>query len=479
MSQSKTLLRYGGFVFSVGSARAIGIVISSITFPYVVRRLGVETYGLWSYVAAVCLFVNGVANPGLTAYATQQVAARRKEAFDLVTEILALRVVATALAILLLLGLAAIERSPDVRHLLRFYGIGVLLTGLANSDYLLGALELFHVRSLLTVAQQLLYALGLFRLVHGPKDVDWLAASILASSFLANLAGWVFLAWNGLRLHWSVRPRRWKSILVPSGHYAASNLLSNLYHRSGHLLVRWLLGEYGLGLYAAAVRFADIIQQFIGVILSVFMPRLAKAAQSPSDVARVARLAVTVIAFVSLPIMAGAIATAHLIVPWVFGAKYLGDIQLVRWISPYLVAAPAASLLAGTILYAVGRHRAYVATTACGAIAGVVAYLVLIPILGLKGAALAFVFGQAVVAAAAYALLPRDVREACKNPYIAVAAAASLGMMLVVRLVNSHTSRPLVVLSAGILAYALLSIWPVKRFLSREFGFGARALTHG
>ena len=479
MSRVKTLLRYGGFVFSVGSARAIGILLSSITFPYLIRRLGVETYGLWSYVVAVCVFINGLANPGLTVYTGQQVAERRRQAFDLVPDILTLRILATAVAVLVMLGVALVDRRPEVKYLLRFFGVGLLLVNVAGSEYLLGALEMFHVRSMLAVVQQAVYAIGIFALVRSPRDVKWLAASILVSTLLSNLAGWVFLWKAGLNLHWTVQPGRWKSILVPSAHYAASNLMSNLYHRSGHLVVRWFLGEYALGLYAAAARFTDILQQFVGVILNVIMPRIAVSAKSPVEVARVSRMAVTLIAFVTLPLLTGTISTAHLIVPWIFGAKYLADIRLLQWMSPCILAAPAASLLSGTILYAMGRHRAYFASTAAGAVVGVVSYLILIPTLGLTGAALAFSFGQIVVAVTAYALMPPEVREACKNPYIAAAAAASVAMMLVVRLVNLHTSRPALVISAGALAYALLCIWPAKRWLGQEFGLGARVLTHG
>src|SRR5690242_5067194 len=86
-----SLVRYGGFVFSVGAARSVGILISSLTFPFLVHRLGVEVYGYWSYAVAVLAFLAALSNPGLTVYATQQVAARRAEAFDLIPNILVLR----------------------------------------------------------------------------------------------------------------------------------------------------------------------------------------------------------------------------------------------------------------------------------------------------------------------------------------------------------------------------------------------------
>lgn len=447
----------------------IGIVLSSLTFPYLVRRLGVDLYGLWSYVVACCAFFTNIANPGLNAYVAQQVAARRKEALEMIPDVLVLRTIATAIAIVLLLGFTVFDRRADVRYLLRFYGVGALLVGLTNADHLLSALEMFHVRSLLAVLQQALYAIGIFLLVRSPKEIVWLPISILASALLTNLPGWFFLYQQGLRLQ-HLQPGRWKRILVPSGHYAMSTLMSNLYHRTGHLLVRWFLGEHALGLYAAAVRFLEIIEQFFALVLSVFMPRIAIAAKSDAEVGRLARMAVTVTAVVNIPVMAGVLSTTHLAVPWVLGTQFLEDVHLLRWMSPHLLMAPASSLLAGTILYALGRHRAYFASTAIGALAGLVSYIVLIPTLGLTGAALAFVCGQFFVAAAAYALLSRNLHGLLKNPYIAMAVTASVLMVAVVRIVNSYTSRPVLVFAAGALVYVLLCAWPVKRWLLRELG---------
>ena len=90
-------LRYGGFVFSVGSARVIGVIISSLTFPFLLRRLGVEMYGSWSYVLVICGFVDLIANPGLTSFAIQQVAAKRNLAVDTVSDVLTLRLLTTIL----------------------------------------------------------------------------------------------------------------------------------------------------------------------------------------------------------------------------------------------------------------------------------------------------------------------------------------------------------------------------------------------
>lgn len=465
-----TLFRYGAYVFSVGGARVAGLLITSLTFPFLVRHLGVQMYGLWSYVVALCAFLGTVSNPGLTTYAAQQIAARREEAFEIIADVLVLRLFSVLVAGAVLLAVATLERRADVRHLLYWYGIGILLVNLLGSDYLLTGLEMFHARSVLTLIQQALYAVGIFGFVRTPANVIWVPTSILASVIITNTLAWLLLWKRGVRFRFHIRPARWKGILVPSGHYALSALMSNVYHRTGHIVVRWMLDEQALGFYAAAARFVDIVRNFATIVLGIMMPRMALSAKSERDMMRFARFAVSVTALVSIPLMLGTIVTAPQLVQLVLGSQYAGAISLLRWMSPYLVTAPAASLLTGTMLYAMGRHRAYLASTVGGAMAGVLLYLTLIPIAGLKGAAVAYALAEFVVAAIAYASLPPDLRSLWKSPLVAVAAAAGLLMMATVGILTFRISQPFLLISAGALVYTLASGWFVKKWLVDEFG---------
>ena len=453
MKVPKLALRYGGYVFSVGAARVAGILISTATFPFILRRLGVETYGSWSYVLVVCGFLETVANPGLMSFATQQVAAKRLEAVETVSDVLTLRFLSTLLAIAIILGVAALEPNATVRLLLRFYGIGIFITTWVGADTLLAAMEMFHVRSILAVVQQVLYALGIFVFVRSAKDVIWLPISILVSVIITNVWGWVALWRAGFQptLRWA--PHRWKAIVVPSAHYGAAAVTSTLYHRTGHLVVRWLLGEHALGLYAAAVRFVDILRQFISLVLGVLTPRIAFSAKSEGALRRLTQLAVSIVALLSIPLMFGTIATARLVVPWVMGASYAECVPLVRWMAPFQVAASAATLFSGTLLYALGRYRAYLASTTGGAIAAVVLYITLTPLLGLKGASAAFVAGELAVALVAYALIPRALKGVWKNPTVVVATAGAIPMLVAIGLASSRISQPLVIVAIGSVVY--------------------------
>src|SRR5205807_5960389 len=150
------------------------------------------------------------------------VAAHREEAFETISDVLILRVLASGIAVIAILVVASFEVRQDARLLLRWYGVASVLTGSLSLDYLLSSLELFHVQSFILIAQQSLYAVGIFTMVRSPRDVIWVPVSILASALLTSIIAWTFLWRAGFRFQFSIAPRRWAVIMVPSLHYAAS-----------------------------------------------------------------------------------------------------------------------------------------------------------------------------------------------------------------------------------------------------------------
>jgi polysaccharide transporter, PST family len=455
LSISKSLLRYGGFAVSVTTARIVGTLLTAATFPFLVRRLGVDVYGRWSYVVAMCAFTGLLANPGLTSYAAQQVAARREAAFQTISDVLILRLLASLVAILVVLAVAAFEVRQDARFLLKLYGVASVLTGSLSLDYLLSSLELFHVQSVSSIAQQSLYAVGIFTMVRSPKDVIWVPVSILASALLTSLIGWTFLWRAGFRFRFSIAPRRWSAIMGPSLHYAGSSLMSTLYHRSGHVAVRWYLGEHALGLYAGAARLADVLRNFLSITQTLLMPRMALRAQSADRLSRLTRLAASVLIWFGVPLTVGGIITAPIVVPWLLGSQFQEAVHAFQWVALYMITAPAATLFAGTVLYATGRHRAYFISTLAGAITAVVLCLVLTPLFGVAGACVAYVLGEAGVALCAYSLSPPHVRAAAKTPLLGVAGVASLIMGAALWLAIPRHLHPLALIAIGSAVYVI------------------------
>jgi len=140
-----------------------------------------------------------------------------------------------------------------------------------------------------------------------------------------------------------------------------------------------------------------------------------------------------------LPLMVGILTTAQVLVPLVLGAQYAESARLLPWLAAYVVVAPLAAFFSGTVLYALGKHREYLISTATGAAVAVVAYLLLVPLSGTRGASIAFVLGEAVVAAVAYRMAPEAARDVWNSGLLKVAVAGT-GLMAVA-LVAARLSR--------------------------------------
>jgi O-antigen/teichoic acid export membrane protein len=237
------------------------------------------------------------------------------------------------------------------------------------------------------------------------------------------------------------------------------------------ILVRWFLGDFALGIYAAVTRLLDLLRSFVIIVSQVMMPRMALSAQSGAGFNRLARFSVGVMAVISIPIAVGLFGAAPVIVASVLGTKFVEGVPLLRWMAAYMIAAPMAFLFAGTVLFSLGRHRAYFAATAGGAAAGLILYLTLIPTLGLRGAGLALVLAEFVVVAIAYASLP-ELRDSWKNPLIGVAVGGALLMLVSVRIVSSYTPQGLTSICVGVLVYFVSCGWFLRKYLI------AQALDH-
>jgi polysaccharide transporter, PST family len=463
-----TWLKYGRFMGSVGAARVIGALLTAITFPIILRRLGVEMYGIWSYVIAVLSFLDLVANPGLSSHAGQQVAARRVEASEVVSDSLVLRAFLGVVVVGVIFLLAAFEVRPDAARLLRFYGICITLVNLTSSEYLLSSLELFHERSLLVVVQQALYTVGIVLMVRSPQDYMWVPGSILLSAIPTNLSGWIFLHKKGLRVQLGLHTRRWWPMLAPSGHYALATFMSTVYHRTGHLLVRWFLGEHALGIYAAATRLVDFVRNLVSMGFMVITPRVAQSADSPTSLRRLARFSVAGIALVGLPLVVGVLTMARVLVPLVLGSQYEESARLLPWLAGYIVVAPLAVLFSGTVLYALGRHREYLISTAVGAVVAVIANFVLVPLAGIRGASIAFVLGEAVVALTAYRLSPDAARDVWDSPLLKAALAATAVMTVTLLVALMLHIPPLLASGVSGLLYVLVCGWQTRASIVAE-----------
>jgi O-antigen/teichoic acid export membrane protein len=455
------VLRYLKFFVSVGGARTAGILISAATFPFLVRMLGVEGFGRWSYVLAVVGFFDLVVNPGLVAHASREVAVHRLGANPLVSEVFTLRVLLGMLGSLCLIAYAVgVETDSETQWLLMSYGVPMLLLGAVQSAYLLTSNECFHWSSIQQVVSQVAYAIGVFALVRTSADLFLLALISVGSALLSAGIGWIKLRHIGFRLRWAWKPSGFVELLKQSLPFGAASLASQLYTRSGHIVVRWALGETALGLYSAVVRLAEVIYGFVGILFNLSLPRLAYYSAHEEKRQALSSSTFLIAWAISIPLAVGGSALAPEMVGTILGRQYDEGAGLFRIVSFYFLTNSMAIFFCGTVLYALGKRYRYLIATASGALFGLTVNVTLVPHFGLIAACLSYVCSQLVVAGVAYKMAPRDLPNIWRSRLFVAPLFGSVLMVAVLYAVQGMgwATWTLVALGGAIYTLATLAM---------------------
>jgi O-antigen/teichoic acid export membrane protein len=397
----------GGQAIRGGVLRTLGygvsLAMSLVSVPLMIRHLGVVDYGYYVTVASIVFIIGGITEAGLTNLGTRQYAVlddHEREPF--LQNLTGLRFALTLTGVLAatLLTWATGARTIVVQGTL-LTGVALLLT-LSQQTYaipLMAKLKLGWVTGLDLLKQGLLTGLIVACVIAGAGLLPFFAASI--GSGLGVLAATVIL----VRGEGSLRPRfdraAWLLILREVLPYAAAAAVGLVYFRLAVILMSYVASAHETGIYSAAFRLVEVAAVIPWLVVSSSFPILARAADRDADRLRYAlQRLFEVSTIVGVLAALGIVLGAEFAIGVVAGLpRYDESVPVLRllglaMLTSFLVATWSFALLSLKEYTALLRANALAAVVAC---AGVVA---LEPVWGARGAAVATVAAEAVLALA-------------------------------------------------------------------------------
>ena len=179
-----------------------------------------------------------------------------------------------------------------------------------------------------------------------------------------------------------------KDTLVFGARAHVGNLAGFLNYRVDQFLVNGMLGGAGVASYAIAVGNAEKLWMVVRNFAAVVFPAAAAPSDDPARFARfIARLAAMVLL---LLIVSGAVvgAFAETLVRLLYGRDYAPVAEAIHWLLPGIVLLGHTKIMTN---YIAGRGRPGIpaAGSSMALVLNVIANIILIPMYGIKGAALA------------------------------------------------------------------------------------------
>lgn len=400
--------------------QATNMLIPLLTFPYLVRTIGIERFGLLNYVASVLQIAVAITAFGFNFTSTQEVTNNRTNPQELqriysVTTTLKLGLMfATCAATLAISQFVSTLRS----ELPLVLGWSLLVVGeaLVPTWFFVG-MQRVVILTQLNFVSRVVGAGMLFLLVRRPSDYAVAAAvQALPAVFAGVLSHWVVRSKFGISYRLLTARDHWALLRRSSAAFVTS-LPANVYLR-GQFIV---LGSYAtateLGQFSVAQRFVGMASTFVTPFGQTLFPHVCHTIeQGAAPTRRLRRTVVTVVAATTTLGATAMAAMAPFLVQVVTGTDSANTIFLLRIMCP-LVPIISVGVMLHSFAMGYRRYTGVLVGYVIGALLFLAMALSLTPRGGSTGMAITMVTVEAfiLVAISVAARIPGESKgQLCK-----------------------------------------------------------------
>ena len=419
---------------SLVSANLLGSAIGFAVTVLLVRYLGVEGIGRYTYITTYATLFGILSNSGLYLVLTREIAAEPRDAGVRLGSVLLLQLFLSPLALAVTVGtaLALHPRSEIVP--IAVSAIGVILTSVAGTyGAVVTGREKIHLNAAVNVGMAALWALLVLGLIGLRLGVLSLIV-LFALHKLANVVALRLVCRRacGVAPRYGLRGLPVRGLLVAAAPFALVIMLNDFYWNVGVIVLGRLRGAEEVGTFTVAFRVISVLIAVVGTVSGVLYPRLAHLFTADPDVfaGLVARIRKYSLA-IGLPLGLAISVFADSIIRLLFGAEFqaaAGPLRTLGWFIPlFCLYSPLSSAM-----LAMGAERMWLALSAAATGLVAVGSVVLAPPLGHLGVAWAVLgSGLFLGAAVAWAVRARGVPLSLTTADLKVwGALGAMGLVL-------------------------------------------------
>jgi O-antigen/teichoic acid export membrane protein len=370
-----------GQMFSLGASFFVG--------AWLARYLAPENYGVLNYALSFGGIFSVLAGLGIDAILSRELVNHPEKRDELLGTSLGLKVFGGLAAILLCLFSAFIfSENNSIRLLVFIFSLSFVL----QSNTILVLYFQSKVNASLSVKSQVLATII--------SSILKILAILLHLNVIWIMSIYVLdILWNGLFLLWfyeksGASMKNWhfnkilaREIIKDSWFLMLASAMWFIYIRVDQLIIGNLMGIKEVGIYAVAVRLAEIWYFIPGIICGSLFPAIINAKKINESVyfGRLKKLYALMIASAIITAIPVSI-LARPIILWLFGQDYL---QAVPILQIYIWSGIGMFLSAGVNQYLIAENMVKTSFTvnAFSMIINIILNFIFIPIMGLMGAA--------------------------------------------------------------------------------------------
>lgn len=378
----------------------VGLGLALVAIPVLTRYLGVADYGTYVVVGSLLAIAMILADPGLSVvgareYAVRDAAGRAR----LMQSIVTARIIASVIAgvgVVVFSIVAGYDSVLVAGVVLGVVGLVFTMTQFTYSIPLVAGLR-FGLITTLELVRNVLGVVGILALVGlGAGLIAFFALPIPIALILLAATLWAVNTPD--RVHPAIRGQEWRYLLAEALPAGAASMLSSLFYRVAIVTMSLIATAQETGYFGLSSRVAEVFIAVPWLIIGSAFPVLARAAETDqqrlvSAFQQLFDVSVILSAGTAFALVAG----AEPAIAVLGGSEFAAAVPVLR-IQGVAVALTFLVTLFGAMLWIVRAKRQLVIANLAGLVSAIALTAALVPVAGAKGAALAMLVAEVVLA---------------------------------------------------------------------------------
>uniref|UniRef100_A0A7C2P452 Flippase n=1 Tax=candidate division WOR-3 bacterium TaxID=2052148 RepID=A0A7C2P452_UNCW3 len=380
---------------------AINYILPLVTFPYLVRVLGVEKFGLLSFAQSVVAYFTLLTSYGFYLTGVQQIALRREskeESGRILSSILGAKIFLTFVGFLILSLLVFSIPMFKRNALIYFLCFTAVLSEAINPNWFFRGIEKMRYMIILAIVSKIMYIIAVFLFVKSGEDYIIVPLLVSITAFAANALG-IRIAHSVLGYKITI-PKLGEVFWQIKDGYTIflSQVAINLYTNTNTVLLGFLGGTSAVGYYSAVQKIISILLGFFVLIQQAVFPFSNRViAQSEKDALKLFKNLTYLIGACSLAISIVIFLLSPLLVKLILGPKYLPSVPTLRILAflPFIVSI--SQIFGILIMVPMGYKKEFMKILWSASIVSIILSLLLVPALKQNGTAISSVLTETFV----------------------------------------------------------------------------------
>lgn len=359
------------------------------------RYLGPSNYGTLNYAAAYGTFFTAFCTLGINSVIIKDFVDHPEEEGLTIGTTITLRLISSVLSFLTILGIVSVvDRSePITIWVVALYSLSLIFQVFDTLQQWFQAKLLSKYYAIATlISYTIATGYKAILLITG-KGVAWFAISNSIDFLLAALVLFIFYRKkNGPAFSFSMKKA--KSLLAVSRSYILSGLMVAIYSATDKFMLKQMLDESNVGYYSLAVQISTLWVFVLSAIIDSMKPPIMEYHNTDKSLyLRMNRRMYAVVFYLSLGASLLICLVAPLLVEIIYGSAYLPSVSPLRIVVWYVAFSYLG--VARDAWIVCERKQKYLKYLYLGsAVLNVALNYLLIPIMGVNGAALASLLTQ-------------------------------------------------------------------------------------